>query len=312
MTNFLAQMLEKHPASNMDERKWAVRQIIQEAVLCGLAQTNFFRYAAFQGGTALRVFYGLDRYSEDLDFTLIKKQPSFTIGQYFTAVRNAFGLLGFNNMTIEEKMKTNQSPILTAYIKGNAREIMSIAYGEEIGKQMVSNENITVKFEVDKDSASGLTYESKVLDLPLPSSITVLDVSSLFAGKISAVIGRNWHSRTKGRDLYDYLFYINRGEIVNLKYLKSKLVNSGHIKNYTTLTYDKLGELLDMKFDSMSVADFQTAKQDISNFIIYSSPDEIEKWSEIEKWNTDFFKAATVTLVKNGKDKAYTMDWQPF
>ena len=82
-----------HPASQ-EEAKDALREIMQEIALAGLYRAGFFEKAAFYGGTALRIFYELDRFSEDLDFSLLQVDPKFTLNKYQDAIIHEFEALG--------------------------------------------------------------------------------------------------------------------------------------------------------------------------------------------------------------------------
>lgn len=78
-------------------------------------------------------------------------------------------------------------------------------------------------------TAANVTFETQFRLLPISYSIKLFDESSLFSGKIQAVICRAWKSRIKGRDLYDYIFYLSRKTKINLKYLQEKLIESNYI-----------------------------------------------------------------------------------
>lgn len=104
------------------------------------------------------------------------------------------------------------------------------------------NSKIKIKFEIDTLPPKGATFETKYRLLPAPYSINVCDEPSLFAGKIHAVIYRSWKSRVKGRDLYDYVFYLSHSSKFNLYYLEEKLRESSYINNKTQSTLDLLNK----------------------------------------------------------------------
>lgn len=285
MNNVLEQMLKKYNINNLEDEKNAIKEIIQEIVLCGLARGNFFKEAAFYGGTALRIFYGLDRFSEDLDFSLIEPNREFDLTKYFTFIEkeaNAYGL----NLTIIEKEKSIDSNITSAFLKGDTKEHILLFFPEDKGIMKYNKMgDIKIKFEIDINPPKGATYEYKTKLLPSPHQIRMYDEASLFAGKIHAILCRNWKNRFKGRDLYDYVFYLSRNTKVNLNHLKEKLLESKYIDKDFDLNNNSLKELLFKRFDKIN---FEEAKEDVKNFITNSD--------ELKLWNKDFFYEITNIL----------------
>jgi len=280
----LEQMLRRYDLKSDYDRKNAMKEIMQEIVLCGLSRGGFFKKASFYGGTALRMFYGLDRFSEDLDFSLMTKNPSFSLENYFAALQkevNSFGL----NVTIAEKEKTIRTDIQSAFVKGNTREHLLLFYTPEIAGRVPANETIKIKFEIDIKPPSFATYERKYRLLPAPYEVNMYDEPSLFAGKIHAVICRGWKSRVKGRDLYDYVFYLGRGTKVNLSHLRARLVDSGYIDRELVCGLQDVKDMLFQKFTSI---DYEQAKQDVLPFI--------KNQSSLALWSADFFKQITELL----------------
>ena len=98
----IAKMLEKYDLSSADKTYEALREILQEIVLLGLSRAGFFEHALFYGGTALRILYGLDRFSEDLDFSLITPDANFDLSIYENTVIEALHSFGFE-VTIQLK-----------------------------------------------------------------------------------------------------------------------------------------------------------------------------------------------------------------
>ena len=222
MNNVINQMLEKYDIKNEQDEINAIKEIVQEIVLSGLSRGNFFNEAAFYGGTALRIFYKLNRFSEDLDFALIKPNPEFDLTKYFKYIEeeaNAYGL----NLKVSIKSKSKDSNITSAFLKGNTLEhILKFFPNNNYLSKNKLLKDIKVKFEVDINAPSGAKYEFKYQLLPSPYQIRLYDKSSLFAGKIHAILCRNWNYRTKGRDLYDYVFFLSSDTPVNLELIKNK------------------------------------------------------------------------------------------
>lgn len=285
MGTMIEQMLSKYNIENLYDHKNAMKEIMQEIVLCGLSRAGFFKEAAFYGGTALRIFYGLDRFSEDLDFSLEEKNEEFNLSAYFPALQQEVKSFGLN-VTIIEKEKTKESNIQSAFLKGNTREhLLLFSAGEGIANSVAQNETIKIKFEVDVNPPAYAEFEHKYRLMPVPYEVNMYDLPSLFAGKIHAVICRTWQNRIKGRDLYDYIFYLSKGAAVNQKHLRQCLLQSGFITPSVECTLPEIKEMLCERFDQI---DYAQAKADVEPFI--RNP------SVLNIWSADFFKQITESL----------------
>ena len=285
MNASLEQMLQAYSVESLYDRKNAMKEILQEIVLCGLSRAGFFKKAAFYGGTALRIFYGLDRFSEDLDFSLETKNPAFDLSEYFPILKKEVRSFGLN-MTVSEKVKANDSHIRSAFLKGNTKEHLLLFYGnEQIAGSVAKTEAVKIKFEVDIDPPKYAAFEHKYRLLPSPYEIKLYDMPSLFAGKIHAVLARAWRNRIKGRDLYDYVFYLSRDAAVNLAHLHERLIDSGYIRKEDTCTLDDIKRMLREHFDAIN---FSQAKQDVEPFI--------HNTSALDIWKAEFFKQITEKL----------------
>ena len=276
MNNVLEVMIAKYNPQNNSDRENAIKEIVQEIALAGLSRAGFFSKAAFYGGTCLRIFHGLDRFSEDLDFALLEKDSNFRLDDYFPTLKKEFESYGLD-MNIESKKKDENNEVQSAFLKGNTLMLMMSFFPKsEDAKRVVPNQKIKVKFEIDIDNpCSGITkFEYRML--PAPYEVQVFDESTLFAGKIHAILCREYKHHVKGRDYYDYLFYIGKGSRFNIKYLESKLKNTGGIiDDNETLTLEKVKELLKEKFESTN---YESAKEDVSNFI--TDKDSLMLWKK--------------------------------
>ena len=146
MSTVIEQMLKIYKVENIYDCKNAMKEIMQEIVLCGLARAGFFKKAAFYGGTALRIFYGLDRFSEDLDFSLEGTDPDFDLKEYFPILEKEVKSFGLN-VTIAEKEKTKDSDIRSACLKGNTKEHLLLFYADgKIAGSVNHNEAVKIKF----------------------------------------------------------------------------------------------------------------------------------------------------------------------
>lgn len=284
MNNVLQNMLSKYEIKNTTDETNAMKEIIQEIVLCGLSRGGFFNEAAFYGGTALRIFYGLNRFSEDLDFALLEPNPDFDLSKYYSFIEKEVQAYGLN-LSISEKEKTKDSNIMSAFLKGDTKEHILIFFPNENMQNTTSLKNIKIKFEVDINPPAGAKYELKYKLLPSPHQVRLYEEGSLFAGKIHAILCRNWNYRTKGRDLYDYIFYLSKNTSVNLELIREKLIDSNVLKKEDMFDIDVLKEMLNNKFKEIN---YTNAKEDVITFI--EDKDSLNLWSE------DFFKEITKEL----------------
>lgn len=279
----LKQMLTKYNIKTVEDKKHAIKEIIQEVVLSGLSRSGFFKEAAFYGGTALRIFYNLDRFSEDLDFTLLVSDQDFDFNAYISFVKNEVESLGLK-FEVEEKIKSKESNIKSAFLKGNTKEQFLVFYPQDKNDLAIlhADEKIKVKFDIDVNPPKFATTEIKYRLLPYPYQVRVYDLPSLFAGKIDAVLSRNWKSRVKGRDFYDYVYFLSIGVTVNVKHLEERLIQSKYIDPTFELNKASLIQLLNQRFDEV---DFKEVKKDVEPFI--------KDISKLDLWSKDFFKEIT-------------------
>ena len=285
MNNIITQMLAKYEIKNVDDEINALKEIIQEIVLSGLSRGNFFDVAAFYGGTALRIFHHLDRFSEDLDFALIEANSDFQLSSYFPYIERELKAYGLN-LEVSTKEKINESNITSAVVRGDTLEhILKFFPNDENNQYNHLLKKIKIIFEVDINPPSGANYEYKYKLLPSPHQIRIYDMSSLFAGKIHAILCRNWKIRVKGRDLYDYVFFLANHTSVNLELIKNKLIASNYIDPNSSFDILVLKKLLIAKF---SMIDYKEAKEDVLPFIKDSQ--------SLNLWNQDFFCEITEDL----------------
>ncbi|HQP50203.1 MAG TPA: nucleotidyl transferase AbiEii/AbiGii toxin family protein [Spirochaetota bacterium] len=278
MRSPIKDMLDRYTCITMDDYRNALKEIVQEIALCGLSRGGFFKNAAFYGGTALRMFHNLDRFSEDLDFSLIVPDHFYDLDVYLPYVRDELGSYGFE-MEVEKKQKTSNTPVQSAFIKGGTLiHLIKIASIEPPVSGISRDEQLRVKFEIDTDPPTGAEFEVKYQLVPVPYSVRLFDLPSLFAGKLHALLCRNWKNRVKGRDYYDYLWYLSRSVPVNIFHLEQRMIQSGHITKEGELDAESLVRLLDVRF---SVIDFRQVISDVEPFV--------KDLRSLELWNHDFF-----------------------
>ena len=281
--NAIESMLAKYNCKNIVDYRNALNEIIQEAALCGLARGGFFEKAAFYGGTALRIFYGLDRFSENMDFSLKSPDSEFDLTTYFSALKNELEATGFD-ITIEAKSKNHWTRVQSAFMKSNTlQHVLKVTPLVPPIPGVPSNEISKIKFEVDTNPPAGASYQNKYALLPSPYAARLYDEPSLFAGKLHAILCRAWQNRVKGRDFYDYVWYLSRGIKVNLNHLQKRLEQSGHWNaNNGDLTIAKLKQMLCERFEHI---DFSDAKKDVSKFI--------GDKHKLDLWSPEFFTSIT-------------------
>ncbi len=272
---------------NQQQEINALKEIIQLITLRGMHRGGFFEQGCFYGGTALRILYGLDRFSEDLDFCLCEPNSLFTLEPYFHAIKDELERFGFSPV-MQEKKSNKQTAIESAFVKLNTN-LGLIVIGKS-NKKLSKNQLVKIKIEVDTSNPKGFKKSEKLVKLPSPFLISTLSEDSLFAGKLHALLARNYLSRVKGRDYYDFLFYMSRDTPINLHYLESKLRDSGHYQDPDSLTLDVIKNMLIKKFNEI---DFGKVKADILPFITQN------KESDVKSWNANLFIAITEHLTSS-------------
>jgi len=278
MHNAIETMLDKYRCQTETDYVNALKEIFQEIALLGLWRSKFFERAAFYGGTALRILYGLDRFSEDVDFTLLEADSEFSLDRYNDAIARELNAFGFE-VEVTTKNKNLDTNIESAFIKANTlKQFLSIEVPQSISQQIHHMRAIKIKMEVDTDPPGDFSTEVKSLLLPVPFTVLTLTPEDLFAGKMHAMLCRQWKNRVKGRDWYDFIWYVSRDIPVNLKHLQARLVQSGRWDEKDDLTHDALLDLLKEKITSI---DFAQAKTDVADFV--------KDKSVLDLWSQDFF-----------------------
>lgn len=275
MTTILEQMLAQYEIEDARDEENAIKEILQELILAALSGAGFFKEAIFCGGTSLRIFYGLNRFSEDLDFSLEKPNSDFDINDYLPKVVESLKEYGIN---MEVQVKKQKAAVQSAFLKANTLEQMLYFNTSFDVGHVRKEEKIKIKLEIDTNPPSGGTYEMKVGLLPSIYDIKIYDSESLFAGKLHSLLCRFWDNRIKGRDLYDFIFYLSRKTKINISFLENAMKQSGHIKEDESLDLSRIKELLRTKFNEI---DYKLAIEDVTPFI--------KNTEELRLWGKDFF-----------------------
>ena len=277
MNKALEDMLRPYnPVTPLD---WthAIREVVQEIALLGLWRSGFFEEAAFYGGTALRIFHGLNRFSEDLDFSLLEEGGSVRLESALASVRTELAAWGLS-FEAESKSSGNRTGIESAFLKGNTRiNLLNVGVPEELNRYFPHNQKVTIKLELDTTPPPLASTEVKTHLLPTPFQVRLYDLPSLFAGKRHAMLFRDWKSRVKGRDFYDFVWYISRRVPVNLPHLEARIIQSEG-QQAGRFSVDAVQMLLKDRIRSVDIA---AAAEDVRPFL--------RDTRELQLWNEEFF-----------------------
>ena len=268
----IKEWIDSYQPNNEEEALSALREIMQEIALAGLSRTDFFKKAAFYEGTALRIFHGLNRYSEDLDFSLLSEEKDFSLEPYFLSIQEEFNSLGMS-VSLRQKSKIHTTPIESAFLKSDTlwQELVLEDMVKQIG--IKSNKNIKIKIEVDRNPPLNFQTEEKLMLRPFSFYVKCFDLPSLFAGKMHALLFRKWKDRVKGRDWYDMEWYIRKGVSLNLTHFLQRAQDSGDWQS-PTISKEELMDLLRTKIQSISI---EKVKADVRPFI--KDANQLEIWS---------------------------------
>jgi predicted nucleotidyltransferase component of viral defense system len=254
------QMLGRYDIKTAQEKHNAINEVMQEIALAGLYRGGFFDKAAFYGGTCLRIFHGLPRFSEDMDFSLTEKNVEFDIKNYFPAVIEEFKASG-RDVLITKKEKKVQTKVESAFLKDNT-EMYDLIFKTE--------KEIKIKIEVDTDPPLGFSTEQKLSLMPFSFMTRCFTLSDLYAGKMHALIFRSYKNRVKGRDWYDFEWYVRHDIPLNFAHFQIRA------KEFNGLDIDK-EDFIKMLSEKLGSTDINMVKRDIMPFI--QNPAVLDIWS---------------------------------
>ncbi|UKK58111.1 nucleotidyl transferase AbiEii/AbiGii toxin family protein [Prevotella communis] len=264
MSDIFEQMIAQHTIAGDNDRKNALYEVMQQVVLSGLYRGGFFKEAAFYGGTCLRIFHGLRRYSEDMDFSLLAKNPDFTLEPYFPAIIEEARILG-RTVTITKKDKRTFGKVESAFLKDNT-DVYNLTFQTE--------KALKIKIEVDVNPPLEFSTEQKLLMQPFSFTTRCFTLPDLYAGKMHALTFRAWKNRIKGRDWYDFEWYVRNRVTLDFEHLKVRTKEFNDID----LTKELFLELLK---ERISKADIDVVKADVIPYIIDKR--------ELDIWSNDYF-----------------------
>lgn len=279
MHEAIARMLAKYEPKSLDDSIRALREIIQEVALLGLWRAKFFEHAAFYGGTSLRILYGLDRFSEDLDFSLLEPSADFRLERYMASLEEELLAFGFN-VRVEMVDKAVETAVQSNFLKGNTRnELLVIETGEELAGQIAAGRVLKVKIEVDTDPPPGFSTSVRYLLQPIPFAVRSYSLPDLFAGKMHALLFRKWKNRVKGRDWYDLIWYAAHHPRLNLAHLEQRMRQTGNWNGTLPLSPDAFTRLLSEAIDRLDV---KQARNDVAPFV--------KDQQTLALWSREFFR----------------------
>lgn len=272
--------LNSYGCASAIEEEQALREITQEIVLAALGRKSFFDKAAFQGGTCLRIFHGVNRFSEDLDFALKLPDGSFELGRYLNAVLEDLGAFGYR-IEIDDRSGVDEV-VKKAFLKDDSiGRLLTLGFRPKTGHMR----KIRIKFEVDSNPPAGANYEVRIMDFPFPSAVSLFDLPSLFAGKMHALLCREY---VKGRDWYDFLWYAGRSVRPNFILLAAALDHTGPWAGKKPAVDEVwCHRAMAEKIGSM---DFVRLREDVRRFL---KPVEV---ASLNLWTQEFFLARAEKL----------------
>jgi hypothetical protein len=284
MIDILKEKLRQYAAANALEEENAVKEILQEVALYALWRGDFFNVALFQGGTSLRILHGLPRFSEDLDFLLRVPDPDFDWSPYLTVLTDVVGQFGLK-LKAQPKARMDTA-IRQALIKDDSIASQLDLSFADTGR----SKTIRIKLEIDVNPPMGSGEATTYLDFPADYEVRHQDLSSNFALKIHALLCRGF---LKGRDWFDFSWYVSRGIAPNLVLLRSALVQAGPWAGDETILVD-MPWLKDTLSAVIKSIDWQDASEDVRRFL---RPAELKS---VELWSDRFFLAKMEKLSSMG------------
>ena len=262
--NRFDELVEGYRTQGDKELSNAQREVMQKVALAGLSRGGFFKHAAFYGGTCLRIFHKLRRYSEDMDFSLIKKDDNIHIENFFQPIVDEFKAIGMP-VEIVKKDKKTFGRVESAFLKENT---------ETYDIKFQTRKTLKVKFELDTDPPLHFSTEQKLLFEPYSFSVNCFVLPDLFAGKMHALVYRAWQRRIKGRDWYDFEWYVRHRVPLDFRHLSER------IREFNGSDISKERFLQQLR-EKLGNTDINLVKQDVLPYV--------DDAHELDIWSNDYF-----------------------
>ena len=253
-------MMSQYTLNSANDRRNATYEVMQQIVLAGLYRGGFFEHAAFYGGTCLRMMHGVERYSEDMDFSLLKKDEGFSLERFFPAIIDECRLMG-REMEITRKDRRTFGKVESAFLK-DTTDVYNISFQTE--------KSVKIKIEVDTMPPLQFDTEQKLLLQPFSFMVRCFTLPCLFAGKMHALLFRQWENRVKGRDWYDFEWYVRTAVPLKFEHLQCR------VREFNGMEID-IKQFQAMLIERLSQTDIQQVKADVAPFV--QNPHELDIWS---------------------------------
>ena len=280
MNTALQALLDRYEPRTPADYENALKEIVQDLALLGLWRAKFYEHAAFYGGTALRIFHGLPRFSEDMDFSLLVPDEEFDLDPYLEAIRRELASFGFS-FRVERRSKRVSTPVESAFIKGGTRvNLAHVGMPDYLLERLPRLQQIRIRLDVDTDPPPLARYDVLTLLTPIPFQVRLFDLPCLFAGKLHALLCRDWMMRVKGRDFYDFVWYLGRRIRCDVRHLQARMEQTGHWQAGEDLDVARLRRLLTRRFEQV---DFDQARSDVRPFL--------RDDAELDLWDRTFFQS---------------------
>lgn len=250
-----------HPMTD-EARDSAQREVMQKIALAGLNRGGFFEHAAFYGGTCLRIFHGLHRFSEDMDFSLTEKNDQIHIENYFQPIVDEFRSIGMH-VEIVKKDKKTFGRVESVFLKEDT-EVYDIKFQ--------TRKMLKVKIELDTNPPLQFSTEQRLLMQPYSFSVRIFTLPDLYAGKMHALVYRAWQRRIKGRDWYDFEWYVRNGVALDFNHLQAR------IKEFSGEDVSR-EQFMEQLRDKIATSDIENVKQDVLPYISKQQQRELDIWS---------------------------------
>ena len=253
-------MLSAYGATTEQERRNAIFEVNQQVILTGLYNGGFFDMAAFYGGTCLRIFHGLQRFSEDMDFSLLAPDDKFDFTKYFQPIIDEFAIVG-REVEIKKKDKKSFGKVESAFLKDNT-DVYDLSFQ--------TDKSIKIKIEVDTQPPLNFRTEQKLLLQPHSFMTRCFTLPDLFAGKMHALVYRGWKNRVKGRDWYDFEWYVRHNVPLDFAHLAER------IRQFNNEEIGQAAFMAQLK-DRLASTNINQVKNDVLPFV--RNPKELDIWS---------------------------------
>ena len=253
-------MLSTYDGVTEQQRRNAIFEVNQQVILAGLYNGGFFDVAAFYGGTCLRIFHGLQRFSEDMDFSLLAPDDKFDFTKYFQPIIDEFAIVG-REVEIKKKDKKGFGKVESAFLKDNT-DVYDVSFQ--------ADKSIKIKIEVDTQPPLNFRTEQKLLLQPHSFMTRCFTLPDLFAGKMHALVYRGWKNRVKGRDWYDFEWYVRHNVPLDFAHLAERVrqFNNEEIRREVFMAQLK---------DRLASTNINQVKNDVLPFV--RNPKELDIWS---------------------------------